>query len=53
MPAENRGFWRRIAPKSVEPERGSPDMKWKLLSGIAALRFFNARKLLRVRRLKS
>ena len=38
MQAENRGFWRRIAPKSVEPERGSPDMKWKVLSGIAALR---------------
>ena len=23
-----RGFWRRIADSSVEPERGSPEMKW-------------------------
>ena len=27
MPAENRGFWRRMAPIRVEPERGRPEMK--------------------------
>ena len=28
MPAWNRGFCRRSAASSVEPERGSPEMKW-------------------------
>ena len=28
--ALNRGFWLNIAESNVDPERGSPVMKWKL-----------------------
>ena len=27
-PAEKRGFCRRIALKSVDPDRGSPEIRW-------------------------
>jgi hypothetical protein len=27
IPASKRGFCRRMAPSSVDPERGSPEMK--------------------------
>src|SRR6516225_5291481 len=35
MPARKRGFWLRMAARSVVPERGSPEMKWNLRAGFA------------------
>src|SRR5215469_18705793 len=35
MPAWKRGFWLRMAARSVVPARGSPEMKWNLRADFA------------------
>src|SRR5258705_289270 len=35
MPARKRGFWLRIAARSVLPERGIPEMKWNFRGDFA------------------
>jgi hypothetical protein len=35
MPARKRGFWLRMAARSVLPERGIPEMKWNFRAGFA------------------
>ena len=30
IPAENRGFWFRIEESKVDPERGNPEIIWKV-----------------------
>ena len=35
MPARKRGFWLRMAARSVLPERGSPEMKWNFRADFA------------------
>ena len=37
-PAEKRGFCRRIALNSVDPDRGSPEIRWS--AGKTAVRIF-------------
>src|SRR5579862_4657762 len=37
MPARKRGFWLRMAARSVLPERGKPEMKWNFRAGFATL----------------
>src|SRR5215813_7849528 len=36
IPARKRGFWLRMAARSVLPERGSPEMKWNLRADFTA-----------------
>jgi hypothetical protein len=36
MPDRNRGFWLRMAARSVLPERGIPEMKWNFRGDFAA-----------------
>src|SRR5580700_7006559 len=35
MPERKRGFWLRMAARSVLPERGIPEMKWNLRADFA------------------
>src|SRR5215831_13324368 len=35
MPARKRGFWLRMAARSVLPERGSPETKWNFRADFA------------------
>src|ERR1700691_2144606 len=35
MPERKRGFWLRMAARSVLPERGIPEMKWNLRADLA------------------
>jgi hypothetical protein len=37
MPAWKRGFCRRMPDSNVEPDRGSPEMKWKVWDVMAPL----------------